>query len=132
MRYGPRRVKPAFFARAAVCAILARMRKGMTTTDREALADLARCLASIDRPETALTLLEELLTTGERHDLALRWRLLRLLREGVPQRRIARDLRVSLCKITRGSSVLKAPESVCRALLDHPAVTAPAPSQGDA
>ncbi len=108
------------------------MRKGMTTADREALADLARRLVSIDRPETALGLLDELLTPGERHDLALRWRLLRLLREGVPQRRIARDLRVSLCKITRGSSVLKAPESVCRALLDDSADTAdPSPPQGD-
>ncbi len=94
------------------------MSDGTTNADREALDDLARRLIRIDRPETALALLEELLTPGERHDLALRWRLLRLLRDGVPQRRIARELRVSLCKITRGSSVLKAPNSVCRALLD--------------
>lgn len=86
--------------------------------DKEALAELAERIATMTDARTVLKLLDELLTPAERSDLALRWRLMRLLAAGVPQRRIARDLGVSLCKITRGSGVLKAPRSVCRALLE--------------
>jgi TrpR family trp operon transcriptional repressor len=37
----------------------------------------------------------------------LRWTLLELLAGGVPQRKIAEDLQISLCKITRGSKIMK-------------------------
>jgi TrpR family transcriptional regulator, trp operon repressor len=48
-----------------------------------------------------------ILTPQERDQIALRWRLVRLLVEGMPQRDIAETLGVSLCKITRGSHELK-------------------------
>jgi len=85
--------------------------------DEEALQELASHLAALSQTGTIRQLLNELLTPAERVDLARRWRLMRLLTQGVPQRHIARALKVSLCKITRGSSVLKGPDSVCSRLL---------------
>jgi TrpR family trp operon transcriptional repressor len=64
-------------------------------------------------------LLEEIMTDAERRDLALRWRLMQMLHAGVAQRDVAARLGISLCKITRGSRVLKDRHSVCRRLLDE-------------
>jgi TrpR family trp operon transcriptional repressor len=75
--------------------------------DPKALAAVARVLASISGPEEMSRFLEELLTPGEVRDITLRWRLLELLAQGVPQRKIAEELQISLCKITRGSRILK-------------------------
>ena len=82
-----------------------------------AVRTVAEVLASVREPRTMARLLEELLTPAERHDLALRWRLLGCLRRGDTQRRIATDLGISLCKITRGSRILKQPGSVSARLL---------------
>jgi TrpR family trp operon transcriptional repressor len=78
---------------------------------------LAQALVSLsDRQEMEL-FLEELLTRGELCDVTLRWRLLELLVQGVSQRKIAEELQVSLCKITRGSRILKNRKSVSRKIL---------------
>ncbi len=61
--------------------------------------------------------LAELLTRGELCDVTLRWRLLELLAKGKPQRKIAEELQISLCKITRGSRILKNKRSIARQLL---------------
>ena len=61
--------------------------------------------------------LGEILTPAERHDLTLRWELMRRLNLGTSQRQIASDLKISLCKITRGAKVLKNSESISRKLL---------------
>lgn len=50
--------------------------------------------------ETALKFLREIFTRPELEDLALRWRLLKMLHIGIPQRKIASELGISLCKIT--------------------------------
>ncbi len=50
--------------------------------------------------------LRDLLTQAEYRDTALRWRIVKLLSDGVPQRDIATSLGVSLSKITRGSREL--------------------------
>ena len=63
-------------------------------------------------------LFDELFTPAERRDFALRWRLMGMLRQGIPQRIVAARLGISLCKITRGSKVLKARDSVCRRMLE--------------
>jgi len=78
---------------------------------------LATALVSItDRAEMEF-FLAELLTHGELCDVSLRWRLLELLAEGMPQRKIAEALKISLCKITRGARILKTKRSVARQLL---------------
>jgi len=94
------------------------MKHDLPALDEAALRELCERIAEVTEPTTVRRLFDELLTSAERRDLALRWRLLQRLREGIPQRRIARELGVSLCKITRGSSVLKDPESVCRGMVE--------------
>ncbi len=64
-------------------------------------------------------LLDELLTNAEREDLSLRWNLMNQLYQGTSQREIASQLGISLCKITRGSRILKDPNSYCRSLLSE-------------
>jgi TrpR family trp operon transcriptional repressor len=61
---------------------------------------------------------EEILTPAEREDLALRWRLMKMLHNGIAQREIASTLGVSLCKITRGAKVLKLKKSISRSILN--------------
>ena len=96
-----------------------------TQVNKPALRDVAGVLASIRSPEAVEELLTELLTPTELHDFSLRWKLLQLLAAGVPQRKIAHDLSISLCKITRGSRILKQRDSVSAAALKHPTASKP-------
>jgi TrpR family trp operon transcriptional repressor len=82
------------------------------------LAEIAEILCGINDPKTMDQLLRELFTGGELATLELRWRLLKDLFDGTPQRKIAETHRISLCKITRGSKVLKKRGSVVRRLLE--------------
>lgn len=54
-----------------------------------------------------VTFLRELLTESELDTLSKRWRILKMLANGSTQREIAKDLQVSLCKVTRGAKILK-------------------------
>ena len=69
--------------------------------------DLAVAIADIRSPGVALDFLTGILTPAELKRIALRWRLVKLLKSGAKQRAIAEELGVSLCKITRGSRELK-------------------------
>lgn len=81
--------------------------------------DIAHVLAAISDSEEMRTFLSEILTKTEREALSLRWQLLKLLDEGVSQRAIARQLGVSLCKITRGARILKQQDSLTRKFLQE-------------
>ncbi|MDX9826953.1 MAG: Trp family transcriptional regulator [Spirochaetia bacterium] len=63
--------------------------------------------------------LYSLLTPSEADEMAKRWALVKRLAEGKPQRRIAEELGLSLCKITRGSRELKKEGAAFRILLDR-------------
>ena len=76
------------------------------------LADICSVLCSISDPAQMQEFLTEILTPSECRDLALRWELMRRLKAGIPQRQIAKDLHISLCKITRGAKILKQEHSV--------------------
>lgn len=68
---------------------------------------LTLCLASPDVKEFN-ALLEFFLTAEEKKNLALRYLIIKeLLQEEKTQRQIAKDLNVSIAKITRGSNELK-------------------------
>ncbi len=81
-------------------------------TRRRRKTTLGAALAALKTPAAVDRFLKEMLTPREHHDLVLRWELLSLLAEGVPQRRIADALGVSLCKITRGAKILKDKKSL--------------------
>ena len=77
----------------------------------ENLRELALTLSKVKDSALIEDFLRCLLTPGEIADVAGRWALVKALRENKSQREIAKDLGVSLCKITRGSRELKKPNS---------------------
>jgi len=84
----------------------------------ENLEDLARRLSKAGASTLIEDFLRCLLTPAEIADIAGRWALVKALRQKVPQREIAKDLGVSLCKITRGSRELKKPDSAFVRMLE--------------
>jgi TrpR family trp operon transcriptional repressor len=78
------------------------------------IEDICSVLCNMNDADRMRRFLEEIMTPAERKDLALRWELMRMLMDGVPQRQIAEKLGVSLCKITRGAKILKQNDSVSK------------------
>jgi len=85
---------------------------------RENIEQLAGILSRIEDSKTVERFLLEILTPSEIDAIVLRWELLKLLNEGVSQREISNRLGISLCKITRGSKVLKKQGSAVKKILD--------------
>ena len=86
----------------------------MTTGDprvKEQIEEMCRVLACVEDKKLLESFFYCLLTPAETADIASRWALVKALREGKTQREIAKNLGVSLCKITRGSRELKKPSS---------------------
>ncbi len=82
--------------------------------------DLITLFSSIQDKDEIKQLFSELFTTSELRDVVLRWQLLKDLTGGLTQRAIASKYNISLCKITRGSKILKNQDSIVRAVLvDH-------------
>ncbi|MEI6510940.1 MAG: Trp family transcriptional regulator [Candidatus Uhrbacteria bacterium] len=80
----------------------------LTTDQIERLMDDVVSVLQAVSPSKALLreFLRDLLTPAEYRDVALRWRIVKMLSQGRPQREIAESLGVSLSKITRGSREL--------------------------
>lgn len=83
------------------------------------LQELIEVFTRTKNNEEMQKLFEELFTQREKYDFALRWRLLKDLYEGKPQREIANSLGISLCKITRGSKILKDSQSQVKKVLQE-------------
>jgi TrpR family transcriptional regulator, trp operon repressor len=81
--------------------------------------DLLEIIAEIDDPDELGKFFKELFTKSEIDKFKKRWQLIRLIDQGMPQREIAKKMRISLCKITRGSKILKDKNSVTRKLLGY-------------
>jgi TrpR family trp operon transcriptional repressor len=92
-------------------------RRTRRAIDESAARALARALTAVRRPAEMRRMMDEILTPAEVRDLSLRWKLLHMLCRGMTQRAISGALGVSLCKITRGSRVLKGKRSVAARLL---------------
>lgn len=93
------------------------MAKQRKAVDEAAVCAAAEVFSRIESPEEMRRFFDEILTASEVRALALRWLLLQRLNVGIPQRKIAQELRISLCKITRGSKILKDRNSVTVRLL---------------
>ena len=80
-------------------------------------SEIAGALAAAQDPQLIEEFLFSLLTKSETDEIAKRWALVKDLASGTPQRQIAQNLGLSLCKITRGSRELKKPGSAFRRML---------------
>ena len=86
----------------------------MKTVTRELIEVFART----DDCKEMEVLFREIFTSSEIDTLTLRWQLLKDLYEGKTQRKIAAKHKISLCKITRGSKLLKTRGSYLKKVLD--------------
>lgn len=82
------------------------------------LRELAAALALCDDEDMIEDFLSGLFTAAEVREMGKRWALVRLLDDGMSQRNIAKNLGLSLCKITRGSKELKKSESPFRSMIE--------------
>ena len=76
------------------------------------IKDISNILGKINSQNDICNFLLEILTDSEVETLSKRWRILKMLNEGKTQREISKELQVSLCKVTRGSKILKNKKSV--------------------
>ncbi|MDR1174421.1 MAG: trp operon repressor [Treponema sp.] len=83
----------------------------------ENIDELSRTLSRLNDSELIESFLRCLLTPAEIADIAARWALVKSLKQKIPQRKIAKDLGISLCKITRGSRELKKSNSAFERIL---------------
>lgn len=74
--------------------------------------NLIKIFCQISDPNEMEAFFNEIFTPAERNDINLRWKLMRFLKDGLTQRKIAADLGISLCKITRGAKILKNKKSI--------------------
>ena len=81
------------------------------------LEGMCSVLCEIQEAHEMRHFLLEILTPSEQKDLALRWQLMKMLQESIPQRQIAAELGISLCKITRGAKILKNSKSISKRYL---------------
>jgi TrpR family trp operon transcriptional repressor len=84
----------------------------------DSMEELSQTLASVNDSVLLKDFLKALLTPQEYNAVAARWALVRLLDQGMTQRKIAETLGLSLCKITRGSREMKKEESSFRKMID--------------
>ncbi len=82
------------------------------------IREMSEHLARTDDPDLIEEFLPCLLTQNELQEVASRWALVKLIDQGVSQRKISNELGLSLCKITRGSKELKKDNSPFKRMID--------------
>lgn len=83
-----------------------------------ALTELSTALAGVDDKILLEEFLKCILTESEIGEVTSRWTLVRRIKEGQTQRSIAKELGLSLCKITRGSKELKKEDSAFKKVIE--------------
>ena len=76
-------------------------------TEKVLINRLVGTLLRANSPEKMLNRLETLLTSSELETIATRLEILRLLKQGLTQREIAKQLGVGIATVTRGARELK-------------------------
>lgn len=94
--------------------------KKTTQTDlNPSYNDLIRIFTEVKSEEDMKALFEDMFTDAEIKDFTIRWKLMNDLYNHVPQRAIASELKISLCRITRGSRMLKKKDGYVRRKLSE-------------
>ena len=81
------------------------------------IKEIARLLAKTNQHKLIQEFLESILTPAELVTISSRWEIVKMLDKGVSQRKIAKELHLSLCKITRGSKELKKDNSPIKKMI---------------
>ena len=71
------------------------------------IKELSKIINSFKDDKEVYHFFKELFTEAELNDLSKRWCILKMLSDGCTQRQIASELKVSLCKVTRGAKIIK-------------------------
>jgi TrpR family trp operon transcriptional repressor len=79
---------------------------------------LLEVILELDNLDDLNCFFEDIFTPAELEDISLRWKLLKDLHKGLTQRKIADKYGISLCKITRGSKILKNKDSLVFKILN--------------
>ena len=90
----------------------------MKQRSRQALEEVIGCIAETSDKELLTNFFDCLFTPAELLDIGKRWLLVKEIDKGTTQREIAKEFKMSLCKITRGSKELKKDDSAFRIMLD--------------
>ncbi|MBU1077493.1 MAG: trp operon repressor [Spirochaetes bacterium] len=86
------------------------------------LKEISIILSEIDDEALIFKFFNSILTKNEVKNISLRWELVKLLDKGVSQRKIVKELNVSLCKITRGSKELKKKNSALKKIIHNKSI----------
>jgi TrpR family transcriptional regulator, trp operon repressor len=81
------------------------------------IKEISNLLSNISDADLIEGLLNDLFTEKELNNLSSRWEIVKLLDQGLTQRKIAKDLHLSLCNITRGSKELNKKNSAIKKIL---------------
>ena len=76
------------------------------------LSEICSIASKLKTAEDIESFLSELLTPSELEDVTKRWEIFKMLHGKKPQRSIAKELSVSLCKVTRGAKIYKTGSSI--------------------
>ena len=85
----------------------------------ESYNDLIKLFAATNNEEDMKRLFDDMFTEAEQKDFTIRWKLMNDLYRHKSQRDIAKDLKISLCRITRGSKMLKKKDGFIRSVLEE-------------
>ena len=81
------------------------------------IMNICQAINEMKTKEDVYNFLFEVLTDAEIDALSKRWRILNMLFNGATQREVAKELHVSLCKITRGAAILKNKNAITNKIL---------------
>ena len=81
------------------------------------IMQICEAINEMKTSEEVYNFLFEVLTDAEIDALSKRWCILSMLHNGVTQREIAKELHVSLCKITRGAAILRNKNAISNKIL---------------
>ena len=86
-------------------------------TDMNNIEEIAQITAGINDAQLIEEFLYSILTKNEIENVSSRWEIVKQLDQLISQRKIAKTLHLSLCKINRGSRELKKKNSPLKKIL---------------